>query len=193
LRQRDDVLGRRLRRGREGHHGACRACLRDELLEVGTEMRHRLLTDLAGAVTDGLAALERRKRLPARGGHAARADGERLLEAGVGQGVRGASMEGQGRRRHGVCGSVAVAGAWASTSAMWRTLADDPWRSSPPCMCMAQLISVTTTVSAPASVMCRHLRASMAPEMSAIFTAKSPPNPQQVSASASGTSRSPAP
>ena len=53
-------------------------------------------------------------------------------------------------------------------------------------MCIRQLMSVAITASAPVSSMHSSLRSSMAPDTSLIFTAKRPPNPQQVSASRSG-------
>ena len=58
-------------------------------------------------------------------------------------------------------------------------------------MCMAQLTSVTTMVSAPEAAICRHLRSSIAPEMSGSLTANRPPKPQQVSCSGRGTTVAP--
>ena len=61
-----------------------------------------------------------------------------------------------------------------------------PFRCSPPAMCIRQLTSVATSVSAPLASMFAILRSRRLPDTSLNFTANRPPKPQQVSASGSG-------
>ena len=56
-------------------------------------------------------------------------------------------------------------------------------------MCIRQLTSVATSVSAPLASMLAILRSSRLPETSLSFTANRPPKPQHVSASGSGQTR----
>ena len=56
---------------------------------------------------------------------------------------------------------------------------------------MRQLESLETTVPAPVCRMEAHFTSSIAVEIGAYFTAKVPPNPQQVSASSISTNSSP--
>ena len=58
-------------------------------------------------------------------------------------------------------------------------------------MCIRQLTSVATSVSAPLASMLAIFRSSRLPDTSLSFTANKPPKPQHVSASGSGQSAGP--